>query len=184
MSRSWSHPAVVQSCCRVIFLRVALAVIAYVWVLLSPAAAQGQAQPVCPWLNEATASGVVGGPVTVSVTPKGDKGDADCLFVRRVNSSTISLRIDVETMSGPSLSLTAYTAPCNSPLAPVKAIGNEAFACSIPPSKKSGLSEQITSRVRERAFFVRLSSNEPSADSDELRLKANKVAQQVAGFLF
>jgi hypothetical protein len=165
--------------------RFVLVPLVLVHLLLSATSLHAQTPQTCPWLNAATASGAVGGgPVTVSVTPKGDQGDADCLFVRHVGSSTIALRIKVETMNGPSFSLESYTAQCRSALTPVRAIGNEAFACSLPSEKKTGLSEQITSRVRERAFFIRLSSNDPSADSEELRLIANKLAQQVAGFLF
>jgi hypothetical protein len=167
------------------WVRLVLVSMGFVGLLLLPALSAAQAMPqVCPWLNAATASGAVGGAVTVSVTPKGDKGDADCVFVRREGSSTIALRIGVQTLSGPSFSLASYTAQCSTELAPIRAIGNEAVACSLPSDKKNGVSEQVTGRVRDRIFFIRMSSNVPAADEEQLRFTAGKLAQQVAGFLF
>jgi len=151
---------------------------------LFASAARGQRQEPCPWLNAATASGALGGEATVSVTRMGDKGDADCLFVRHVESSIVSMRIDVETMDSSSLSLARYTNQCSSDLTPIKAIGNEAFACSLPADKENRVAEQVTGRVRKRAFFVRVSSSVPTADREDLRLKATKIAEEVAGFLF
>jgi hypothetical protein len=54
----------------------------------------------------------------------------------------------------------------------MKAIGNEAVACS------DGGAEQVVGRVREHAFLVRLSGT-PGA-----RVKVRGIAEQVAGILF
>jgi hypothetical protein len=154
------------------------------YLLLSTSSIHAQVQPTCPWLNSATASGFLGGPATTTVTPIGDKGDAECVFTRHDGSSILSLQIGVQTLNGPPFSLEPYIAECASPLTPIRAIGNEALACSLANSKKKGMTELVTSRVRERGFFVRLSTTVPSTDVSDLRLRASKVAELVAGFLF
>lgn len=153
-----------------------------------------RANETCPWLNEATAAGFMDGSVTSTVTfsikdktdanySNTEKNDATCEFVRRQASLVMTLRIEVETMSGMPDSFATYVARCGTHAAPVKAIGNEAVACGFD-SKKRQVSEQIVGRVRGRAFTVRVSSNDDSSDRSTLREKARKVAEQVAGFLF
>jgi hypothetical protein len=93
------------------------------------------------------------------------------------------LRIEVETITGASNSFASYLARCGPHAAPLKAIGNEAVACGFDGKKKQ-VSEQVVSRVRGRAFTVRITSNSDSLDRDMLRDKARNVAEQVAGFLF
>jgi hypothetical protein len=61
---------------------------------------------------------------------------------------------------------------------PLKAIGNEALACSDDHA------ELVVGRVRDRAFLVRLGTNDHSTQPSALREKARRVAEQVAGILF
>jgi hypothetical protein len=124
----------------------------------------------CPWLNAATAGGVLGGPVRVTVTP------GSCEFVRETNGHEIALRIEVGAVSAPHVT-------CGAHADPLKTIGNEALACSWE-GKEGWISEQVTSRVRDQAFLVRVSTNDRSAAPKTLREKARNVAEQVAGFLF
>jgi hypothetical protein len=148
-------------------------------LLLGLPACAGQAQETCPWLNAATAGGVLGGPVA-AVTVKRDPpgGDASCEFTRRDGSALFELRIEVETMGSPAKDFQPYIARCHSAGAPLKAIGNEALAC-----RDEG-GEQVVGRVRNRAFVVRVTTNGRSSQPSELREKARKVAEQVAGILF
>jgi hypothetical protein len=162
--------------------------------LASFMAAATEAKGSCPWMNEATAAGFIGGDVTSTVTfairnenhpnySNVDKNDATCEFVRRLGSTVMILRIEVETMAGPPSSFATYVARCGPRNIPVRAIGNEAVACDVE-GKKNSISEQIVSRVRGRAFTVRLTASAGSVDRDLLRQKARNVAEQVAGFLF
>jgi hypothetical protein len=133
----------------------------------------------CPWLNAATAGGVLGGSVTgvtVKRAPAGD--DASCDFVRHAGSLAFELRIEVETMRSPARDFSSYLARCHSTAVPLKAIGNEALACSDEGA------EQIVGRVRNRAFVIRLGTSERSTQPAALREKAHKIAEQVAGILF
>lgn len=134
------------------------------------------AEQKCPWLNAATAEGALGGRVQAQVT------QTACEFVRRDGSSESTLRIEVETMAAPG-ELASRLAQCGSGAAPLKAIGNEAVACSHA-EKKGQVAEQVVGRVRNQAFLVRFSSNDPSATSAGMREQARKIAEQIAGFLF
>lgn len=134
-------------------------------ILLVLIAAAGRAENSCPYLNLATASGVLAGPAASQVS-----GDT-CLFTH----DSSELRIEVQTMNLP------YKPNCGLSSTSVKAIGNEAYACSID-AKGGIIAEQVVGRVRDRAFLVRLASR--SIPRPALREKARSVAEQVAGTLF
>ena len=120
----------------------------------------------CPWLNAATAAGVLGGPVNATFSR------ANCDFIRQDGPVVHSLRIEV-----------GNVAQCSGNATPLRAIGNEAVACSYD-GKNGQLAEQVVGRVRERAFLVRMSTNDRSVRSSVLREKARNIAEQVAGILF
>lgn len=141
----------------------------------------------CPWLNAATAAGTLNGPVTFTVTHPGeDKQDAICEFVHREGALISRLRIEVQTMKGPASEFASYSAKCGPDATPLRAIGNEARVCSL--HQQNEFSEQVVSRVRERAFLVSVTSNATAPGESELRAdlreKTEKIAEQVAGFLF
>ena len=142
------------------------------------------AKETCPWLNEVTAAGFLDGTVTSTVTHSDqNKDDANCDFTLRHRSATTVLRIEVETMAAPQADFAPYLARCGAHAAPLRAIGNEAVVCGFDGKKKQ-VSEQVVGRVRERAFTVRITSNSGLSDRAVLRDKVQKVAEQVAGFLF
>jgi hypothetical protein len=136
------------------------------------------AAEICPWLNAATAGGFLGGPVAMTVTRAKTGDDATCEFIRHDGSLALELRIEVETMPSPAKDFATYAARCHSAAVPLKAIGNEALSC-----KDEG-AELVVGRVRDRAFLVRISTSDRSAQPSALRDQARKVAEQVAGFLF
>jgi hypothetical protein len=143
-----------------------------------------RAKETCPWLNEATAAGFLDASVTSVVThSEKNKDDANCEFTHGDGSQVIVLRIEVETMSEPTSAFASYKARCGSDAAPLHAIGNEAIVCSLNENKKE-ISEQVVGRVRDRAFIVKITSNEKSDDRDGLRKTASRIAEQVAGILF
>ena len=136
----------------------------------------GRAEQVCPWLNSATAAGVLDGTVTSTVAHSGV-----CKFVRE-GTGTYTLRIEVITMAHLPADFTSWLAQCGPKSTPVRGIGNQAVACDI--AEDSEISAQILSRVRERAFLVRVSANKASAQLQTLREQARSVADQVSGNLF
>jgi hypothetical protein len=134
------------------------------------------AEDKCPWLNSATAAGMLGGAVKANVTRTA------CEFVRLGGSSESVLRIEVETLGAPR-DFASRAAQCGSGAEALKAIGNEAVACTHS-DKKGQVAEQVVGRVRDQAFLVRISTDEHAARAAGLREKARKIAEQVAGFLF
>ena len=133
-------------------------------------AGMAAAEDRCNWFNVATASGFLGGAVHMTVTP------GSCEFVRQDGGHEMALRIEVTSTSAPH-------AQCGSGAEPLKAIGNEALACAYE-GKAGWIAEQITGRVRDQAFLVRISSNDRSTAPKTIREKVHKVAEQVAGILF
>lgn len=74
-------------------------------------------------------------------------------------------------------------AQCGSPAEQLRAIGNEAQACTYQ-GKPGWIAEQVVGKVRDQAFLVRISTKDQSAAPKILREKARKIAEQVAGILF
>jgi hypothetical protein len=149
---------------------------------------RSEAKDSCPWINEATASGALDGAVTATVTRPEMSKDTDvatCVFLHQSGSTGIELRIEVETLRGAPGAYTAYAERCGPDGTPVRAIGNEAVTCSYTDKKrKKWVSEQVVGRVRDHAFTVRVSSSAASPDRSVLREKAQKMAEQLAGYLF
>jgi len=81
----------------------------------------------------------------------------------------------VVTMDTPRSEYTAHAAQCGSDPVALKAIGNEAVACTDEHGAK------VVSRVRNKIFTIIVASSDPPAT---LREKARSVAEQVAGNLF
>jgi hypothetical protein len=113
-------------------------------------------------MNAATAGGILEGSVDFTMTKNGP--DGTCEFTR--SDSGAKLRIEVGTAP----------AKCAIPADPLKAIGNEAVACTIDAN-----TEQVVGRVRKQAFLIRVSGSFPQ---QKLRQKAVNAAEQVAGNLF
>ena len=151
------------------------------WTVL-PALCQNS--QTCPWLNSATAAGVLDGPVTSTVVyANRNKDDSSCVFVRQNGPRGDALRIEVRSMINRSVEFSALAAKCASNATPLVSIGNEAVACS-KGGRGGERSEEVVGRVRERAFMIRVSTHDPSRAKAELREKARNVAEQVAGILF
>jgi len=137
-----------------------------IFVLVTLAAAS-QAEETCPWLNAATAAGVLGAPVQMQTTK-----DA-CSFVSRHGE----LRIRVETIAA------SHPDHCSGASEQLKAIGNEAAACAVE-SKDGRMAEQVAGSVRDQAFVITIATDDRSLSRNLLRDKTRIVAEQVAGYLF
>jgi hypothetical protein len=175
------------------------------WFFL-PATSHAQAK--CPWLNAATAAGVLGGDVLMNVKiatdqvdgkgsgaakypdqVRADRFDASCTFTHRADSGESTLRIIVKTMTDPATDFPLLLASCPGHAVPLKGIGNEAIYCAIGSSGHAGNSglEQVIARVRDRTFVLtihREAKMHNVADSADLSDETRNVAEQVAGSLF
>jgi hypothetical protein len=144
------------------------------------------AQTQCPWLNAATAGGVLGGEVQSTISNVTPQGDATCHFTRRQDAASATLSIDVHTMTLPSKDFPTYLARCSGTLLPIKAVGNEAFQCVSKNSSTNG-EEQVIGRVRDRAFILTVDANltkQPAPAKTGLSPETRNLAEQVAGALF
>jgi hypothetical protein len=169
-------------------------------------------EETCLWLNAATAGGVLGGPVTLSVSqadphpadvqPANAKSasgpmsadatgnsyagnivdDSDCIFDRQPLTAG-KLQIKVRTMGEPQKMFATYAAQCGAHAVPLKAIGNEATACRLK-GKDGRPYEQVVGRIRDRIFVLELSIGDPSMTPAMLQEKARSTAEIVAGNLF
>jgi len=143
------------------------------------------AEVQCPWLNAATAAGVLGGEVQANVAALTPQGDTTCEF-KRTEHSGFALTIAVHTMALPSKDFATYLARCSGTAVSLKGIGNEAVQC-VPSSGSSDGGEQIIGRIRDRAFVIdlkRSSTRRPTSSANSLSEEARNVAEQVAGALF
>ena len=143
------------------------------------------AQTKCPWLNEATARGILGGDVTILVKLN-DQGAGVCKFTRQQGATTHELRISVDLMTDIPKQFPTHLAQCPPKSPPLPATGNEAVTCTTH-TKENHYAELVVGRVRNQAFAVSISStvqDDPSMTQKERREKTYKVAEQVAGILF
>jgi hypothetical protein len=157
-----------------------LAVAVLGWVI-SPAVCHADVR--CLWLNAATAGGVLGGTVQMSVTPLTLQGDATCEFSRKQDSTVSMLRIVVHTMDAPSKDFASYVSQCKGTTTPLKAIGNQAVQCVLKDSSTTG-EEQVIGWVRDRAFILTIRRNASLLPKEGLSDETRNVAEQVAGSLF
>jgi hypothetical protein len=151
--------------------------------MLAPTVCHGQTK--CPWINEATARGILGGPVTLTAKVS-DQGAGVCEYSRQQGAVVHRLRVSVDIMTDIPKQFPTYLAQCPPKSPPLRAIGNEAVMCSIQ-GKGEPSSERVVGRVRDQAFVVSVSSSvqdDPSMTQEMRREKANLVAEQVAGILF
>jgi hypothetical protein len=144
-----------------------------------------QAQTKCPWMNESTASGFLGGPVTLTVNVN-DHGDGVCDFSRQQGAAVRHLHISVSNMTDVLKEFPSYLAQCPPKSAALRSIGNEAVFCTTQGDADAH-AEKVVGRVRAQAFVVDVSStvqDDPSMTQQTRREKANLAAELVAGILF
>ncbi len=143
------------------------------------------AQAKCPWLNEATAGGILGGAVTLTANVN-PQGDGSCEFSHQQGSVIHALRISVETMTDIPGQFPAHLAQCVSKSTPLRTIGNETVECSAD-DQSGQYAEQVVGRVRDHAFAILLStssSSDRSMTPEMRRERAHLAAEQVSGILF
>jgi hypothetical protein len=148
-------------------------------------AASCKAQAHCAWLNDATASGVLNGPVSLDLESAPDDENI-CVFTNLKTAKDYStLRIMVQPLKDVNNAVVFHKSLCTSAPVALKAIGNEAISCSADVGYSRG--EQVIGRVRDRLFIVTVSSTiaqDPSATRRLLQEKARTIAEQIAGALF
>ncbi|MBV8807773.1 MAG: hypothetical protein JO033_03790 [Acidobacteriaceae bacterium] len=152
-------------------------------VFLASSTALFAAEQVCPWINTATASGILGGDASAAIAHgKTNPDDGVCTFTKSGKELTELLRVDVTTSTDPVPELARYRSQCSGPATDVKGIGNEAFVCKM--QAQGLLVAQLATRVRNRVITVRATTNNQSAQPEMLIDRAQKAAAQVTGNIF
>ncbi len=151
-------------------------------VLCAPAICRSEN---CAWLNAATAGGLLGGEASMKViTTSGF--DTTCEFTLKGKSAVSKLTIVVHSMAVTREGFPALLAQRGTTGAAMRAVGNEAMEC-MRTSGENEVTEQVISRVRDRAFVLTWVMPKPAGDAQaqgEIRDKFRNVAEQVAGSLF
>ncbi|MGO9433587.1 MAG: hypothetical protein ACLPH3_08430 [Terracidiphilus sp.] len=140
----------------------------------------------CPWLTEATASGLIGAEAVGSYTAAAGTQPAVCTFTQKGEGMTRTLTITVELSKEPHARMTSMAQNCGVGAAPLNAIGNEAVYCAAD-LRHGELGERAVGRVRDQVFTIDLNStlkDDPILTRDALKSRIYTAAEQVAGNLF
>lgn len=141
----------------------------------------------CPWMNEATASGLLGGDAVGAYSPGSTNQPAVCAFTQSAADVTRILKISIEVaQDDPHTHLMKAEAACRSTTSPLKAIGNEAVTCAV--SEERGIrGARSIGRVRDQIFEIVITTTrteDPILTAAALRIRINTAAEQVSGNLF
>lgn len=140
----------------------------------------------CPWINETTASGLLGGDAIGSFSQPSPTEPAVCTFVQTTADGTRTLRIVVEQTPDFLARLESEYKSCGADPAPLTAIGNEARMCDADDRKKL-LAERVVGRVRDQVFTITVSSSvkrDSTQSREVLKARIYTAAEQVTGNLF
>ncbi|MBS1805839.1 MAG: hypothetical protein JST28_21060 [Acidobacteria bacterium] len=155
-------------------------------VFLGLSSLSARADNACPWMNEASASGLLGGEAVGSYQAAPQTGGAaTCTFTQRDDKVTRTLVIQVTTTPDAAEHLRTARKICTSDPLPLQAIGNEATECAANVRGQSG--EQVLGRVRDQLFMIRISSSrkdDPVLTRSALKTMVSSAAELVAGNLF
>ena len=165
-------------------MRVLAGVALWFCVLSLPSAAH--AANNCPWLTEATASGLIGGEAVGSYTAAAGTQPAVCTFVQKNEGAVRTLTITVELSTEPHTRMASVAQACGAGAETLNAIGNEAVYCAAD-LRRGQLGERAVGRVRNQVFTIDLNStlkDDPILTRDALKSRIYTAAEQVAGNLF
>lgn len=152
------------------------------------------AQSLCPWLNQATASGALGTDVSMHVTllrqsphtANNLRPDSVCEFSTHDQRSI--LWIKVTTMRDPKKEYAAaIRSSCPGKSHSLTGVGNQAIACSASSSR--GIEDRVVAYVRNRLMLLRCNrppmESIPWQGSDVTREAGlQTIAEQIAGSMY
>jgi hypothetical protein len=145
-----------------------------------------QAKNNCPWINEATASGLLGGDAVGEFTEASAGQPAICNFIEKDAAVTRTLRITVLVTPDFNAGLRSAAQACGVDSASIQAIGNQALICAAD-DRKGALGERIVGRVRDQVFTITLSASlkgDLLLTREALKARIYTAAEQVSGNLF
>jgi len=159
-----------------------LFLLALVVTFVAPLHCRGQSS--CPWINAATAEGVLDSKVDSSVQETRGK-DMNCTFKSVETSGTRSLVVEVRDIDDREKGYAEAESKCTSAPTPVRGLGNEAFECVADHPDSHAM--MIIGRVREKLFVVSVimtGRRDRGLTAASLEDKVTIAAGQVVGNLF
>lgn len=153
-------------------------------ILLPPARGTCQGNTGCPWLNAATASGVLSSSDTGPMATLAEGSSAGCSFDYRDATASRLLKITVQQAKNDAQAISDYKARCSVGATPLSGIGNEACGAA---TKGPTYGQEVIGRVRDQIFTVTVTTtarHDPFMPKEALQEKARNIAEQVAGALF
>ena len=147
--------------------------------------AAAQAVTACPWINQPTASGLLGGETVSTVSEASGTQPGSCTFTQKSQGATRILRISVASAPDAHAQVEALTKACGPDAVPLRGIGNEANVCTN--RQDGGPGERVVGRVRDQLFTISLTSTQKGdalLKHDMLRAKIYTASEQVSGNLF
>jgi hypothetical protein len=145
-----------------------------------------EAKNNCPWINEMTASGLLGGEAVGDFTEASTSQPAVCTITQAGAGFTRTMRITVEVTPDTHARLQSALQMCGKNAAPLQAIGNEALMCALD-TRSAGLAELVVGRVRDQLFTITISTtlkDDLILTRMSLKERAYTASEQVAGNLF
>lgn len=160
--------------------------IASLCLVLMSSCADCYAANNCPWINEATASGLLGGDAVGAFTEASAGQPAVCTITQTGSGFTRTLRIAVEVTPDTHARVETALQACGKNAAPIQAIGNEASMCLLD-NRNASLLELVVGRVRDQLFTITIGTtlkDDLILTRMTLKEKAYTASEQVAGNLF
>jgi hypothetical protein len=140
----------------------------------------------CPWINEATVSGLLDGPA-VGAFNQGSAGQpATCNFVFKTASGSRIFTINVETTQDAHARVMSIAKGCKEPQEVLPSIGNEAYICTTAHGKEA-VAELVVGRVRDQVFTILISTTgkgDQLLSTQDLKSRISIASEQVSGNLF
>jgi hypothetical protein len=147
--------------------------------------ARAMAANNCAWINESTASGLLGGEAVGEVSAATGQPTV-CTFTQQGAGVKRTLRVTVEIAAEPHARLEVVAQICGADQSPIKAIGNEAMVCAAD-DRKVGPGERVVGRVRDQVFTITIATtlkNDTILTREALKARIYTAAEQDAGNLF
>jgi hypothetical protein len=140
----------------------------------------------CPWINEATVSGLLDGNA-VGLFNQGTVGQpATCNFVFKSAGGVRTFAISVEITPDAHAQVMSIAKGCKEPQEVLPAIGNEAYVCTTEHGKEA-VAERVVGRVRDQVFAILISTTGKGdliLSTQDLKSRISIAAEQVSGNLF
>jgi hypothetical protein len=140
----------------------------------------------CPWINEATVSGLLDGQAVGSFDQGPVGRPSTCNFVFKTAVGVRMLTISVETAQDAHAHLIGMSKGCKGSQEVLPAIGNEAYICTTEHGKETE-AERVVGRVRDQVFAISISTTgkgNSSFSTQDLRSRISIASEQIVGNLF